>query len=41
MSKNVIIIRGWWGDINIFDKKYRKQIEGVGNNLYQKLYQNC
>lgn len=38
MSKNVIIIRGWWGDINIFDKKYRKQIEGVGNNLYQKLY---
>ena len=38
MSNKPVIIRGWWGDLDIFDGKYRKQIQQQGNTFFQKLY---
>lgn len=39
MSNNVTIVRGWWGHLNIFDDKYRKQIfNGTNSHFYQKVY---
>jgi hypothetical protein len=38
MYKDVTIIRGWWGHLNLFDDKYKKQILQPGNNFTQSVY---
>lgn len=38
MHKDLRIIRGWWGHLDIFDGKYRKQILSPGNNFPQTVY---
>ena len=38
MCKDLTIIRGWWGHLDIFDNKYSKQIFRGQNDFYQKVY---
>ena len=38
MYKELSIVRGWWGYLDIFDGKYRKQIFNEKNNFLQNVY---